>query len=133
MFSSQCFCSKSPVNIIMGKGIGHIYKFGQRNYPYPSPNTTFSIPLCFDTSIQTLCSSASNDFVGAHDEASDGLDNSIKTQPKSASDASAGANDVSSYGLDQSTNHNYNTYRKNNYNSQSYETPQKKIPFPLFW
>ena len=28
----------------MGERIGRIYKYDQRNWPYPSPNTTFFIP-----------------------------------------------------------------------------------------
>ena len=52
---------------------------------------------------------------------------SIQTQHKSASYASAVSNYVSSSGLDQIINHHCNMYSKNNDDSQSYETPQKKV------
>ena len=80
---SQHFCSKLPVKFFMGKGIGCIYKYDQRNWPYPSPNTNFIIPPCFDVYIQT--------------------------QRKSSSDAYEDENYVASSGLDQSTNHCGNT------------------------
>ena len=41
------FCLKLLVKIIIEKVIGHIYKYDQRNWPYPSPNTTFVIPPRF--------------------------------------------------------------------------------------
>ena len=110
----------------MGKGIGRIYKYDQRNWTYPSPNTTLIITPNFDTSIQNLRYSASDASTGANDETSYGLDTSIQNQLKSTSDPSAGENDVSSDVLYQSTNHNCNTDIKNNGDSQLYETPQKK-------
>ena len=78
--------------ITTGKVIFGIYKYDQRNCPYPSPNTTFLILPRSDTSIQT--------------------------QRNSASDASVGANDVAPSGLDQSTNHHGNTDVKYNDDSQ---------------
>ena len=84
----------------MGKVIGRIYKYDQRNYPYPSPNTTFVITPSFYTYIQTQCSS---DYV-----------------------AYAGANYESLAGLYRSTNHNINTDVSDNNNSQSFEKPSKK-------
>ena len=83
----------------MGKGTSHIYKYDQRIWPYPSPNTNFVILSCFDTYIQT--------------------------QRNSADDASVGANDVAPYVLDQSINHYGNMEGKDNDGSQSYETPWK--------
>ena len=56
----------------MGKGIGHIYKYDQQNYPYPSPNTTLVIPPRFDTSKQNQRNSDSDIFAGANDEVLDG-------------------------------------------------------------
>ena len=100
------FGSKSPVGITTGKETCRIYKYNQQNWPYSSPNTTFIIPPCFDTYIQT--------------------------QRNSASYASVGLNDVSSSGLDQCTNHRGNKYGKDNDDSQSYETPRgKDSVFPL--
>ena len=99
MFSSQLFCSKSPVKINTCKVIGRIYKYDHRNWPYPYPNTTFAIPPRFDTSIQT--------------------------QHNSASDASAGENYEASYGLDQSTNHYGNTDVNDNDDSKSFDTSWK--------
>ena len=64
------FCSKLPVKSTTGKGTGRIYKYDQRNWPYPSLNTTFFIPPCFDTSIQTQFNSAYNASMGEIDVAS---------------------------------------------------------------
>ena len=89
------FCSELPVKVTMGKGIGRIYKYDQRNWPYPYPNTTFFIPPSFGTSIQT--------------------------QRNSDSYASVGAHYVSSSGLDKITNHHGNTDGKDNDDSHSYE------------
>ena len=83
----------------MGKTIVRIYKYDQRNWTYPYSNTTFSIPTCYGTSIQT--------------------------QSNSYYDTSVGANDVASFLLDQSTNHHINTDVKNNDDSQSFETPRE--------
>ena len=82
MFFSPLFCSELPVEINMGGIIAHIYKYDQQNWPYPYPNTTFSMPPRFDTSIQT--------------------------QRNIAYDASVGENYVASSGLYQSTNHHGN-------------------------
>ena len=60
-------CLKLPVKIIMGKGIGHIYKYDQRNWSYPSPNNTFIIPPHFYISIKTQCNSSYGASVGAND------------------------------------------------------------------
>ena len=60
--------------IIAGKGIGRIYKYNQRNWPYPSPTTSFVIPQRSDTSIKTQYNFFSDASVGAHDVASSGLD-----------------------------------------------------------
>ena len=77
--------------------------------------------------------SDSDASAGANDEASSVLDTSIQTQRKSATDASTGENCVSSSGLDKNTNHHCNMDSKNNYYSQSYETPQwGGVPFLLF-
>ena len=83
----------------MGKGILRIYKYYQRNLPYPSPNTTFVIPQSSETSIQTQCNSAS--------------------------DASVGAHDLASARLYQCTNHHGNTDVNNNGDLRSFETPRK--------
>ena len=88
-----------PVKTTMGKAIGLIYKYSQRKWAYPYPNTTFVIPPLFDASIQT--------------------------QHNSASDASVNENDVASDGLYQSTIHHGNKDGKDNNDSQSYEAPQK--------
>ena len=69
--------------ITIGKGIGHIYKHDQRNWPYPYPNTNFSIPTCSDTTIKNQLN---NDY-----------------------GVSVGENYVSSAGLDQITHHHGNT------------------------
>ena len=74
----------------MGKGIGSIYKYDQRIWPYPYPNNTFVTPQPSDTSIQT--------------------------QHKSDFDASVGAHNVASAGLYQSTNNHGNTDFKDNDN-----------------
>ena len=58
----------------MGKGIGRIYKYDQRNWPYPYPNTTFVIPQCSDTSIKPKKNSAYDAYVGGHDLESSVLD-----------------------------------------------------------
>ena len=55
------------------------------------------------------------------------FDTSIQTQCSSASDAYVVENYVAPYGLDQSTNHHGNTDGKDNDDSQSYETPRKKV------
>ena len=81
------------------KGISCVYKYDQRNWPFPSTNTTFFIPPCFDISIQT--------------------------KRNSALDASAGANDVATDVLYQSTNHHVNTNGNNIDDSQSFEIPRK--------
>ena len=86
----------------MCKGIGNTYKYDHQMWPYPSPNTNFTIPTRFDTSIQNQRNSAYGASAGANDEASYGLDTSIQTQCSSESYASSGANDVSSAGLYQS-------------------------------
>ena len=83
----------------MGKVIGRIYEYYQRNWPYPSQNTSFFIPPHFDVNIPTQCNSAS--------------------------DTSVDKNDVASSVLDKSTNHHGNADDKDNDDSQSYETPQK--------
>ena len=83
----------------MGKVIGCIYKYGQRNWPYTSSNITLIISANFY--------------------------NSIQTQRNSASDASVGANDVASSGSDQITNHHGNMDSKDNDDSRSFETPRK--------
>ena len=98
MFFSQLFCLGLLVGITAGKGILRIYKYHQWNWLYKSPNTSFIMPPCFDTSIQTQCNSYFDAYVGA--------------------------NDVASYGLDKSNNHHGNTYRKDNDDSQSYKTPR---------
>ena len=72
MIFSHLFCSELSVKITMGKGIGHIYKYDQQNYPYPSPNTTLVIPPRFDTSKQNQRNSDSDVFAGANDEVLDG-------------------------------------------------------------
>ena len=76
----------------MGKLIVRIYKYDQRNWPYPPPNTTFVIPQFYDTY--------------------------IKNQHKSASIASVYSHYLESSGLDQSTNHHGNTDVKDNNDSQ---------------
>ena len=76
----------------MGKGIDRIYKYDHRIWPYPSPNTTFIIPKCPDTSIHT--------------------------QLRSAYNASVGSYDVALSGLDQITNHHGNMDVKDNYDSR---------------
>ena len=76
----------------MGKGIVFIYKYYQKNCPYPSPNTKFFIPQSSDTTIQT--------------------------QHNLEYDASMGVHSLVSAELDQSTNHNGNTDVNDNYNSQ---------------
>ena len=68
MFSHN-FCLGLPVKITKGKGIVRIYKYDQKNCPYPSPNTNFVISPRFDTSIQTQRNSDSDDSVGANDVA----------------------------------------------------------------
>ena len=83
----------------MGKGIGRIYKYDQRNCPYPSPNNIFFILQHYETYIQTQCTSSSNASVGEHD--------------------------LASSGLYQIINHRGNTDVNNNYDSQSFETPRK--------
>ena len=83
----------------MDKVIGCIYKYDQRNWPYPPPNTIFFIPPHFDTSIQN--------------------------QRNSAYDASVVAKDVAPDRLYQRTNHRGNMNGKDNDDSQSYETHQK--------
>ena len=55
---SHIFCLELPVKITIGKGIDRIEKHDQRNWPNPYTNTTFIIPPCFDTSIQTQINSA---------------------------------------------------------------------------
>ena len=85
--------------ITMGKVIDRTYKYDQRNWPFPSPNTNFFIPPHSDTSRQT--------------------------QPNSSSDSSVGAQDVASAGLYQSTNQHGNMDVKDNDYSQSFETPRK--------
>ena len=72
----------------MGKVIFRIYKYDQRNFPYPYPNNNLVVPPCFDTYIQT--------------------------QRNSAYDVSLGANDVASDELYQSLNHHGNVYGKDN-------------------
>ena len=74
--------------ITMGKGISCINKCDQKNWTYPSPNTTFVVSPCSGTSIQT--------------------------QRNSISDYSVGANDVASSVLDQITKHHGNTDFKYN-------------------
>ena len=104
---SQLFCLKWSVEITTVKAIDLIYKYDQRSWPYPSPNTTFVVPPCSDTSIQN--------------------------QDKSDYDASMGENDVACARLHRNTNHDGNTDGKNNDALQSYETPCRGIPFFLFW
>ena len=58
MFSSH-FLSE----ITTGKRISRIYKYDQRNWPYPYPKTTFFIPKCYDTYIQTQRNSDSGTSV----------------------------------------------------------------------
>ena len=53
--------------ITMGKGIGLIYKYDQRNCSYPYLNTKYFIPPRYDTSIKTKRNSASDASVGEHD------------------------------------------------------------------
>ena len=76
----------------MGKVFVRIYKYEQRNWPYPCPNTTFEIQQRSETSIQTKCNSAYDASVGAHDE--------------------------EQAGLYQGTNHHGNTYARINDDSQ---------------
>ena len=104
-----------------------IYKYDHQNWPYLSPNTTFIIPPHFYNSIKIQRKSASDASAGSNYEASAGLNNYIQTQHNSDSDDSTGANDVSSSGLYQITNHHCSMYINNNDDSQSYETPKKKI------
>ena len=87
------------VGIITGRGIRRIYKYDQRNLPYPYPSTTFVIPPCFDTYMQN--------------------------QRNSAYDASTGANDEATYLLDQRTNHHVHTDFNKNGDSQSLVKPRK--------
>ena len=54
------------------------------------------------------------------------FDTYIQNQSSSASNDSVGATDVASFGLYISTNHHSNTDGKDNADSHSYETPQKK-------
>ena len=56
----------------------------------------------------------------------------MQIQCNSNSDASASANYLSLYGLDQRNKHRCNTDSKNNDDSQSYDTPQKELPFVPF-
>ena len=83
----------------MGKGIGRIYEYDQRNCPYPSSNTTFVIPK--------------------------NCGNYIQTQRNSYSDGSIVSHDLASAGLDQSTNHHGNIDVKDNDASHSLETPRE--------
>ena len=85
----------------MGKGINLIYKYDQRNWPYPYPNTTFFIPQRSDTSIETKRTSDSYSPVGAHN--------------------------LESFVLYQSTNHHGNTDVNVNDDSKSFETPRRNI------
>ena len=50
----------------MDKGIVRVCKDDQRNWPYPSQNTTLVIPLHFDTYLQTQHNSASDASIGAN-------------------------------------------------------------------
>ena len=93
------FWSKLPVEISTDKGFGRIYKYDQWDWPYTYPNNTFLITTHFD--------------------------NYVQTQHNSASEISTGTNDVSSAGLYQINNHHGNTDVKDNYDSQSYDTPYK--------
>ena len=95
MFFSQLFLCE----IIIGKGIIHIYKYDQRNWPYPPPTTNFIVPKRSGTSIQTQCNSVYDAYVGAHD--------------------------ASSSGLNQSTNLHGNIDVKDNDDSRSFDTPRK--------
>ena len=54
------------LKLSMGKPIGRIYKYDQRNWTYPYLNTTFVIPPHSDTSIQTQHNSAYYSPVGAN-------------------------------------------------------------------
>ena len=111
----------------MGKVIGRIYKYDQRNWPYPYPNNNFIIPPHFYTSIQAQRNSDFNASAGANNEASAGLYTSIQTQCNSDSYVSVGSNYASLFGLDQITNHHCNMDSKNDDDSRSYKTPQKQI------
>ena len=83
----------------MGKGIFHIHKNNQRNWPYLSPNTIFFVSQRSDASIQTQLASAYDNSVGAHD--------------------------LASSGLDQMNNKHGNTDVNDNNDSHSFETPRK--------
>lgn len=85
----------------MGKGICRTYKNGQRNWPYPYPDTTFVLPQPPDTS--------------------------IKTQFTSDSDVSVGAHTLSSPVSYQSTIPHGNNDVNNNDDALSFETPRKKV------
>ena len=82
----------------MGKLISSIYKYDKLNWPYPSTNTTFVIPQHSETYIQTQLTS---DYY-----------------------ASVGAHALTSSELYQITNNHGNTDVKDNYDSQSFETPR---------
>ena len=84
----------------MGKGICRTYKNGQRNWPYPYPDTTFVLPQPPDTS--------------------------IKTQFTSDSDVSVGAHTLSSPVSYQSTIPHGNNDVNNNDDALSFETPREK-------
>ena len=77
MFLSHFF------GIIIGKGIGRIYKYDHQKWPHPHPNTTFVLPQRSD--------------------------NSIQTQRNILSDASVGEYALESSVLDQNTIHHGNT------------------------
>ena len=83
----------------MGKGIGPIYKYDQRNLSYPSPNTTFVLTQLSDCYIQN--------------------------QHTITSDASVGAHSLASSVSYQSTSHQDNTDVNDYDDSQSFETPRK--------
>ena len=83
----------------MGKLISSIYKYDKLNWTYPSTNTTFFIPQHSETYIQTQLTSAYYASVGAHA--------------------------LTSSELYQITNNHGNTDVKDNYDSQSFETPKK--------
>ena len=83
----------------IGKRIGRIYKYDQRNWPYPSSSTNFFIPQPSDTS--------------------------IKTQRTSAYYSSISAHDLASSGLYHFANHHVTTDVNDNDDSQSFETPRE--------
>ena len=59
------------LTVTIGKGIGRVYNYSQRNWPNPSPNTTFFVPPISDN--PTL--------QGTTGRKSTSPDNQISTEP----------------------------------------------------